>query len=185
METPSRRIVIDTDCCRLYREHIEVVPEFYMSSFVRLRGATSDPEWNYVTCEPFCEQIFEGWDNVKMYIDKCLANDIVRANIADKFWRLYVANDYKPIEFCNQGIVQEKINNGFEKELLMLERLQQIQARLSDLPRDVAEFDGKQKEKERDCLKQMLEELEGIPLCVSLNIQLQNDIKALLESYSK
>lgn len=185
METSSRLIIIDTDCCRLYREHIEETPEFYMNNFVRLYGMSSDPQWNSVTCEPFCNEIFGGWDNVKKYIDKCLKDGINGADTAGKFWRLYAANSYKPIEFHDQGIVQEKIDNGFEKELPMLEHLQQIQTKLSEIPNDTAELDDKQKEKWRNCLEQMLKELGNIQLYISLNAQLRSNIEELSKRYSE
>lgn len=185
MEKPSRLIVIDTDCCLLYREYVEKRPEFYMNNFVRLRGMSSDPQWNAITCEPFCEEIFGGWDNVKIYIDTCLKNGVNGAGTADKFWRLYVANNYKPIEFQDQGVVQDKIDNGFKEEIPMLEQLQLLQKKLAEIPNNTTEFNKEQKEKWRNDLDQMLEELESIKLYIHLTAQLRSNIERLRKQYSE
>lgn len=185
LELPSRRVILDIDCCQLYCEHIKNEPSFYIGNFVRLLAQSTSPEWNSITCEPFCNQIFEGEVNVEAYIDQCLKNGVNGADTASNFWKLYTANDYKPIEFNHQGNVQEKINNGLKEELLMLEQLQAIQKEISSLPKDLSELEDEQKNNSILSPHQMLEKLEEIKLYISLNAQLRNQIKELQKQYSE
>jgi len=160
----------------LYREQIKKEPAFYIGNFVKLEAQSSSPEWNSITCEPFYNQIFEDKNNVKAYIDQCLTNRIKGADTASNFWELYAANNYKSIEFYDQGVVQEKIKDGLKKELSMLRQLQEIQNKISMIPNDSSELSDEQ----NNHLNQMLKELEKIQLNISLKDQLKKQIKELL-----
>jgi len=176
LEIPSRRAILDQDCCHLYREQIKKEPAFYIGNFVKLEAQSSSPEWNSITCEPFYNQIFEDKNNVKAYIDQCLTNRVKGADTASNFWELYAANNYKSIEFYDQGVVQEKIKDGLKKELSMLRQLQEIQNKISMIPNDSSELSDEQ----NNHLNQMLKELEKIQLNISLKDQLKKQIKELL-----
>ena len=112
MELPSRRVVLDKDCLIAIREKIEVDPSYYIKNFVRLGAVSSSPNFNSIVCEPFCLQIWGDYDNVGNFIKECNRKGIDGSVLSYNFWRIYEHNDYKPIEFDNQGDVQSKIDNS-------------------------------------------------------------------------
>lgn len=82
-------------------------------------------------------------------------------------------------------MVQDKIDNGFEEEIPMLEQLQLLQKRLAEIPNNTTAFNEEQKEKQRNDLNQMLEELENIKLYIHLTAQLRSDMERLRKQYSE
>lgn len=169
MELPSRRVVLDKECLTAIREKIEGDPSYYIKHFVRLGAVSSSPNFNSIVCEPFCAQIWENYENVKKFIKECKRNKIEGGTLSYNFWRIYEQNDYKPIEFDNQGDVQSKIDNNMSEEVVELESLLRLQTEVEKIPSDVVPRESKVKIEYEEKLLAMKKEIEGIHLYIKLN----------------
>ena len=115
-------------------KRIENEPNLYISNFVFLGGISSNNEFNSIACEPFWNQIFDGEQQFEAYLQECCEKEIEKSTLAWNFWQLYKANDFKQIEFNNQGDVQEKINNNLEEEVKKLKKMKDIKREVLKIP---------------------------------------------------
>lgn len=175
-EQPSGRVVIDKDCLAAIREKIEADPSYYVKHFVRLGGMSSNPDFNYIVCEPLCIQIWENYDNVEKFIENCKEKDIVGSALAHNFWRIYKCNGYEPIEFDDQGNVQAKIDNNMSAEIEELNSLEKIQSEVEQMPSDFALENSIVKVKYKEKLLALEKELDAIPLYIKLNAYIRKSI---------
>ena len=134
IESGTRKIILDAECAQKYRAHIKQKPDWYIKNFVHLGGVSSDPGWNSIACDGLWKQIFESEDDIIGFIKSCKKSSLEGALVADNFWSIYKANDYKPIGFDNQGNVQDKIDNNLEVEVQKLGQLQALEAEISNIP---------------------------------------------------
>lgn len=134
METGSRKIILNDECAKAYRNHVISKPEWYIKHFVFLDSVSSSPDWNSIACDGFWNQIFESDASVEKFIESCKAKNIEGADVASNFWELYMANDFNPIEFQDQGNVQEKLDNKLTAEIAMLNQLRAIEKDVSEVP---------------------------------------------------
>lgn len=176
IEQQSRRVILDKDCLTAVREKIEVEPSYYIKHFVRLGAVSSSPNFNSIVCEPFCAQIWGNYDNVENFIKECKEKGIDGSALSYNFWRIYEQNDYKPIEFDNQGDVQSKIDNNMSYEVVELESLLRLQTEVEKIPSDVVPMDSKIKIEYEETLLAMKKEIEGIHLYIKLNVSVMEAI---------
>ena len=106
------------------KNEIQNNPQGYFSMFIR-KGITSNPEYNTVSPEPFCAQIFENYGNFEEFLENCKDDNQYTIRVKN-FWELYKSNGYRSIKFGGQGNVQEKIDNCFRYEIELLEQLKKI-----------------------------------------------------------
>ncbi len=119
------QIILDEESCRKVEKLIIENPDNYFKSFVRLGMVTSDPEWNTVACDPFWKQIFQTAESLEKLI---FDNKLDDKNYIDKvrnFWTLFKNNDFKPIEYKDNGVVQEKIDNDLKEEFEEFESIKE------------------------------------------------------------
>lgn len=119
----THRVYLRQEALDIMKNEIQKNPQGYFSMFIRT-GITSNPEYNIVSPEPFCAQIF-GNGNFEEFLEKC-KDDNQYTIRAKNFWELYKNNGYKPIEFDGQGNVKEKIDNNFKHEIILLNQLKRI-----------------------------------------------------------
>lgn len=120
----THRVYLRQEALDIMKNEILKNPKGYFSMFIR-KGQTSNPEFNTVSPEPFCAQIFGNYGNFEEFLEKC--KDDNQYTIRTKnFWELYKNNGYKPIEFDGQGNVKEKIDNNFKHEIILLNQLKRI-----------------------------------------------------------
>ena len=181
MALPSRRVVLDKDCLTAIRERIEVDPSYYIKHFVRLGAVSSSPNYNSVVCEPFCVQIWGDHDNVENFIKECKRKGIDGSVLSYNFWRIYEHNDYKPIEFDNQGDVQSKIDNNMSGEVIELESLLRLQSKVRQIPADAVSENSKFKIEYKNRLLALKKEIEDIPLYIKLRGSVREDIDSRLK----
>lgn len=84
-------------------------PAGYFENFIRLGMVSFNKEFNSVACEPFWEQIFNDKTDFESFIKEQNKSTVPNIDLIRNFWDLYKNNNYKPIEFQNQGNVQEKL----------------------------------------------------------------------------
>lgn len=182
IEPDSRRCVLDKDCCSWYREHIEQQPEFYIKNFVMLSMQSSSDDFNGIVCEPFWNQIFKDDKDLQQYIARCKVLGLPGSLCANNFWPIFVANDYKSIEFSGQGSVKEKINKDLVNEWKYLNDLKTIRQALDKIPTP----NGLSAEEKLNQFK-LIEEQEEKLLANKLYIKLRGDlivkVKELKEKY--
>lgn len=176
MESGSRRILLNDECLKIYKEHLDAKPEWYIKNFVHLGGVSSNPNWNSVVCDGFWKQIFESETDVESFIANCNAKSLEGAEVAGNFWELYKANDYKPIEFQDQGNVQEKIDGNLKEEIAKLTRLKAIEAEIAKVPESKDGLETEVVEKHLQTLSDSLKSLESIKLYIRLNGKIQEEI---------
>lgn len=148
-------ICLRQEALKIMKNEILKNPKGYFSMFIR-KGQTSNLEFNIVSPEPCCAQIFGNYGNFEEFLRKCKDNNQYTIRVKN-FWELYKNNGYKPIEFNGQGDVEEKINNNFKHEIILLNQLKRIM-----------EY-AKSNRVSKDRLKQMLNEND-------LYIKLRGDI---------
>lgn len=127
IDQKTREISLNKNSCAKIKQLIEEHPSGYFENFVRLGMITLDPNYNSIACEPYWRQIFGDADSFKTFIDSQTEDTIPNIELIQNFWKLYENNNYKPIEFQNQGNVQEKINRGLVHEVKQLDDLFEIE----------------------------------------------------------
>lgn len=181
LESPSRKIILDGECLEAYKKRIMAYPEAYVRKFVRLGYISSSVDFNSIACEPFWEQIFDNAKQFEIFVSKCETASVEKIGVVRNFWNLYEANNYKPIEFEDQGNVQDKIDKGLELEVTYLKHLRKIQQNVSEIP-DVADgLSAKDKQNYQEALRAILTELNEVKLYISLNGDIRKEIESKLE----
>ena len=143
---------------------------------MHLGGASSNPDWNSIVCDVFWKQIFESETDVESFIAYCNANSVEFAEVAGNFWELYKANDYKPIEFQDQGNVQEKIDGNLIEEMTKLNQMKAIEAEIAKVPNSKDGLEAEMVEKHLQTLSDSLKSLESIKLYIRLNGKIREEI---------
>ena len=117
----THRVYLRQEALDIMKNEIQKNPQGYFSMFIR-KGITSNPEYNTVSPEPFCAQIFENYGNFEEFLENCKDDNQYTIRVKN-FWELYKSNGYRSIKFEGQGNVQEKIDNCFRYEIELLEQL--------------------------------------------------------------
>ena len=149
------RICLRQEALKIMKNEILKNPKGYFSMFIR-KGQTSNPEFNTVFPEPFWNQIFGDYSKFEEFLGKCKDDNQYTIRVKN-FWELYKNNGYRSIPFNGQGNVEEKINNNFKHEIILLNQLKRIM-----------EY-AKSNRVSKDRLKQMLNKND-------LDIKLRDDI---------
>lgn len=178
VEASTKYIILKKSCCDKGRQLIEKYPAYYIEHFVRLLYISSHPDSNSITCEPFWKQIFGTPEKLRKFIFSKKLDDTPQIKRVRNFWEIYAANDYRPIEFINQGDVQKIIDNDL---VIPIGKLQQLRRCETELNKIRATSDNnivsiRYKEK----LKALKEKVEAISLKITLKVQLSNDIELIL-----
>lgn len=171
---------IDEECRSKYRKYITKNPNWYVANFVRLGMQSSSPDFNSITCEPFWRQIFGSTSEAYSYLFWKENDTIPNIERARNFWRLFKANEYKPIEFDKQGNVQEKIDNNLSNEISQLEELEQIKQEVKTL-RTNAKSNKLFVKQAHLRIGQLDRKLSKIPLYIRLNGKIREEINKLKE----
>lgn len=171
---------IDEECRSKYRKYITKNPNWYVANFVRLGMQSSSPDFNSITCEPFWRQIFGSTNEMYSYLFWNENDNTPNIQRARNFWRLFKANEYKPIEFDKQGNVQAKIDNDLNNEISQLEELEQIKQELKSLRTNVKSNRLSVKQAQLR-IGQLDRKLSKIPLYIRLNGKIREEINKLKE----
>lgn len=124
----SRKVTLDQEACKIVLDSIKNQPDEYINNFVFLAGVSSSPDWNSITCDPFWRQIFLSKENIRVFIFNEQLDGLSNIERARNFWSIYEMNNYEPIEFQNQGSVQEKINTNLVNERKLLNEILDIES---------------------------------------------------------
>lgn len=128
IDTNTRKASLDTEACELVLHAIERKPDEYINNFVFLGAVSSSPDWNNITCDQCWRQIFGDHNKMKSFIDDSKLDSITNIERVRNFWELYENNGYEPIEFENQGSVQDKISSNLVTEHKMLDEIHSIES---------------------------------------------------------
>lgn len=175
----TRIVILDKNSCSIIRQHIIEKPAGYFKNFIRLGMISFNKEFNSVACEPFWKQIFNDKADFESFIKEQNKSTVPNIDLIRNFWDLYKNNNYKPIEFQNQGNVQEKINNGLVKEIKELNKLLDIEKELQTYIED-------RKELKHDNpfyinkYNDLLSRLDKNKLHITKRIEIRNKIQAEL-----
>lgn len=124
----SKKITLDAEVCKIILNTIENNPEEFINDFVFLGATSSSPDWNNITCEPFWKQIFANEEQIKEFLFDEKFDNLTNIRRVRNFWQIYEMNNYKGVEFQNQGPVQAKIDANLEHEYDQLKELLSIEA---------------------------------------------------------
>ena len=171
---------IDEECLSKYRKYITKYPHWYVANFVRLGMQSSSPDFNSITCEPFWRQIFGSTNEMYSYLFWNENDNTPNIQRARNFWRLFKANEYKPIEFDKQGNVQAKIDNDLNNEISQLEELEQIKHELKSLRTNVKSNRLSVKQAQLR-IGQLERKRSRIQLYIRLNGKIREEINKLKE----
>lgn len=169
----TRIVSLDKDACSIVRELIENNPTGYFENFVRLGMVSSNKDFNIVACEPYWQQIFGNAHEFESFIDSLDKDSIPKLNLVKNFWILYKNNGYKPIEFQNQGNVQDKINENLTKEVDKLKQLEKVE---SDFYEYVKTGDKKGLKDDSE-LKELLKQIDKIGLYIAKTAEIKRKIQ--------
>ncbi len=177
----THQIILAKDSCKRIRDLILKSPDYYIDNFVRLGMLSSNPEHNSIACEPFWNQIFKDTTDFEEFIKEVKVKDKVKLELVKTFWEIYKYNDYKPIEFHNQGNVEKKIQQGLQTESKMLREMLQIQSDLIQLKNVSEEPIGILSEETVGNLMLSCDKLshriDAIPLYIILNGSIKREIQ--------
>ena len=179
----DRHIILDNSCCKQARQLIEKYPDYYFNTFVRLLYSySSHDDSNAITCEPFWEQIFESSTELNQLIFSNKLNNVKNIIQVRNFWKIYTANDYKPIEFVNQGVVQGIINNNLTVQISQLEKLKTYESQLHEMiinPNDKMNYKVSISNKEE--IARIKQNIGQMKLNIMLKYKLLRDIEHITE----
>lgn len=167
MEEETRKLKLDSDCLNVYRKRVEEKPSYYIKNFVRLGMISSSLEFNTVACDPFWPQIFGDDSQFEKFVNECRGRKIEKADLVSNFWQLFKANDFNPIEFDNQGNVQQKIDSNLVEEVRKLEEMKRIENMVSQIPDKIDSVSDDNKTQYKQLLLQYKNELDNIKLYIS------------------
>ena len=128
IDPTSKKVTLDAEACEMVLHSIESKPDEYINDFVFLAGASSSPDWNSITCDPFWRQIFLSAENLKDFIFNDKLDRLSNIKRVRNFWSIFEANNYEPIEFQEQGPVQAKIDSDFVTERELLDEILDIES---------------------------------------------------------
>ena len=179
----DRHIVLDNSCCKQARQLIEKYPDYYFNTFVRLLySSSSHADSNAITCDPFWKQIFESSAELDQLIFSKKLNNVKNIIQVRNFWDIFTANDYKPIEFVNQGAVQGIINNNLVAQISQLEKLKTYESQLQEM---IINPDNKMNyivsTSNKDEIARIKQNIDAILLNVALKYKLLRDIEHITE----
>ena len=128
----TNKVILANDMCKYIGQQIKKSPAKYFENFVHLGGMSFSPDFNSVACDPYWHQLFGEASDFEAYINGLTTKEVPNILCIKNFWRLYSNNAYSPIEFDNQGNVQDKINNNFINEIPKLEELLYLKKQIID-----------------------------------------------------
>lgn len=134
----SRVVSLSHEACSKIKSLLEATPSGYFENFVRLGMISLNKDFNSVACEPFWYQIYGNADEFESFINRQNTESVPNIELINNFWKLYKNNSYKPIEFQNQGNVQDKINNNLVDEVGKLNQLLKIEQQFNEYENDRA-----------------------------------------------
>ena len=180
----TRIVVLDKGSCSTMKQHIMKNPAGYFENFIRLGMISFNKEFNSIACEPFWEQIFNDKADFESFIKEQNKSTVPNIDLIQNFWNLYKNNNYKPIEFQNQGDVQEKINKGLVEEIKELDKLLEIEKELQhyiedrrELKHDIPFYINKYND--------LLSRLDKNKLHITKRIEIRNKIQTELSDIPK
>lgn len=133
IEPNSKEVILDSEACEMVLHSIIHKPDEYINNFVFLAGVSSSPDWNSITCDPFWRQIFGSIDNIKEFIFDTKLDALSNIERVRNFWSIYEMNNYEPIEFQEQGNVQEKIETNLVNERKLLNEILEIESTVNSI----------------------------------------------------
>ncbi len=128
IEPSSRKVHIDSSILNMMRTLIEAAPGGYFANFVRLQYVSSDETSNAITCDPFWQYIFKDYYGIERIINTASEETIPNIVLIRNFWKLYKGNEFKPIVFEHDGVVQSKVDDSLINELYRYEIYEHIEA---------------------------------------------------------
>ena len=179
IEEASRKIVLDEECLRAYRERIEINHSFYIKNFVFKSVPDS------FACEPYFRQIFEDDVQVEAFLDKCRKENSEGSLLAWNCWQLYKANNYMPIDYRNIGPVNEMIKNDLVEEVKMLDKMKQIEKVISEINIERQTLTSEELSKLSGLLSKNKKELKNIQQPIALKEKILNEIDFKLKTLSQ
>lgn len=168
IDTNSRKIILDPDCCKKIKKLIDKKPSSYLKDFVRLKYISSTLLFNAITCEPFWQSIFGGILEFEDFINQEKLDNQMYIERVRNFWTLYKNNNYTPIEIEREWNVQELINDDLRELMKPFNQLSEIQSELQCIIKDKLQT---QKEKQEQ-IHSLLSKVEKIPLHIALKEEL-------------
>jgi len=184
-EGPSEKIILDQTCLRAYRERIERDPTFYIKKFVFLGMESTSSDFNCIVCEPFYLQIFGDKTQVEKFLKECMRKNLEGSLVAWNFWQLYEANNYRPIDYDNQGPVKDKIDNDLIEEVEKLDKMKQIEKVISEIIIERQTLTSEELSKLSGLLSKNRKELKDIQLFIALKGKILNEIDSKLKLLSQ
>lgn len=185
IEKPSKKVVLDRDCLSAYHERIESEPSFYIKKFVFLGMESTSSDFNCIVCEPFYLQIFGDKTQVEEFLKECKKKNLEGSLVAWNFWQLYEANNYRPIDYDNQGPVQDKIDNDLIEEVEKLDKMKQIEKVISEINIERQTLTSEELSKLSGLLSKNRKELKNIQLPIALKEKILNEIDFKLKTLSQ
>ena len=162
----KKKIVMDKECCAAYRRYLDRHPDLYVESFVGTTRESSLSDWNYVSVNAYYLPIFESDENLITFMETCKQKGVVNAQRAINFMQLYIANEHQPVEFKEQGDVQEKIDSDFVVEIDQLNQLRVLHDQMKAYKKKI---DKNQIKKRETILKKVADwklQLSNLPLYI-------------------
>lgn len=173
IDQQSHHVILDGEACNKVKDLIINNPIYYINNFVRLGMISSDPNFNSVACEPFWGQIFGNAECFEELINSSHVEKIKNINLVRNFWELYRNNDYNPIEFQNEGKVQEKIDNELNEEIDRLNDLKKIKQKFDTIKSDTETEDTTKV----NLCNDLITKINNIKLYIKMTVRLRKDIE--------
>lgn len=181
----TRIVSLDQELCDKVRQLIEDSPSGYLENFVRLGMITFNKDFNSVACEPFWIQLFGNAQTFKAFINQLEENLIPKLKLVKNFWILYENNGYKPIEFQNQGNVQEKIDANLINEVDKFNQLLGIENEFDEYEKDRSKTPRiKDDEYYLKQYQRLLKHIDGIGLYITKTGDIKRKIQNIVSIIS-
>ena len=182
LEPDSRKIILDKTCCSMIKEAIIENPNYYINSFVRLGGASSNPKYVPIACEPFWIQIFNSSKSFSHFVYSEKNNAVTNIECVKNFWKIYKHNDFKIIESEGDWNAEIEIKDNLKGLITLLNNIKKVRDRFYTIKKKYQNKEINKKiylEKCNECLDDLDNIKLGIKLKQRIRVEIENSINEI------
>lgn len=184
LEPDSRKIILDKTCCSKIKEAIIDNPNYYINSFVRLGGSSSNPKYVPITCEPFWIQIFNSNKFFSHFIYSKKNEAVTSIELVKNFWRIFKHNDFTMIESEGDWNAKDEIEDNLQGLFAHLISIKKVRDRFYTIKK---RYQNKKINKEvylKKC-NECLDDLDNIKLEIKLKQKIRVEIENSINEINK
>lgn len=168
-----------TEIIESYKEYILTERTDYLNNFFDKSGWSSNAEWVFISIEPHYSKLFIIPEELNTFLYDEESNKFENIIRVRNIWEIFKYNNFKTIEFDDQGTYEDMVKNNFSNERIKLDNLLEFKKRLNRF--ESISIGGGY----LNYIKTGIEEIETSLESNNLNIRLRGDIIEQLKNLKR